>query len=62
MICDSYEIWICPDPDCDRWDIEPMRCDEHHTHQLGDYPDLVPVLVRPSEQDIDKYRPKAYTR
>lgn len=56
MIADTYELWICPDPNCERWDIEPQRCDDHDSHPEGDYPKLEPILVKPTAEWLRLYR------
>lgn len=56
MICDSYILYRCPDPDCEYWDVDPGMCRDHHGHPLGDYPDLVELVVRPDPIELRRVR------
>jgi hypothetical protein len=52
MICDSYILYRCPDPDCEYWDIYSGSCPNHHGRPFGDYPDLVRLVVRPDPVEL----------
>lgn len=47
MICEAYVLYVCPDPDCDFWDLEPGVCPSYDAHPLGDYPTLRELRVAP---------------
>lgn len=56
MIFDSYEIWVCPDRDCEYWDVDSVlgeQCPEHHA---GAPPKLVKIIVRPDIATYRRYR------
>lgn len=56
MIHDEYVLYVCPDPDCEYWDVEPGCCPNYNAHPLGDYEDLCEIVVAPVK--VRSLRPK----